>query len=347
MMEWVLDQFIRKYIHEYKTLRWSGEVESGTVDPLEWSPMNINFGNVPRVHLSRHNLGFIFKTTGEFVKLFPNSSTIPIKFPELEPDRQIYIKYLSAILDIDHAQSYSSISWLFQLEPNSTVSASSNSDSQDQVQHPYLGILHVQGNHQIIVMDDVGQSLFELLSSPSDAFRREWKQSKTMRDAFYSGVGLSALNLVHQLDCCHNDIRPSNIAYQDGTFCLIDFDMTRHFILNQPKTSFSPLIRSTHWNSREKLMFFTVAQIAVTIFMLSAEKKFAIETVSKSHSIWTTERKLSAVDKAFQKWSISRGSLVHSFVEEVREAGAASKVRKPSSPHYKEDYKKILKAMLV
>jgi hypothetical protein len=33
MMEWVLDQFIRQYIHEYKTQRLSEKLQSDAVDP--------------------------------------------------------------------------------------------------------------------------------------------------------------------------------------------------------------------------------------------------------------------------------------------------------------------------
>ena len=50
-----------------------------------------------------------------------------------------------------------------------------------------------------------------------------------MRAAFREDVGLTALNLVVECELCHNDIRLPNIAFREGRFCLLDFDMAREF----------------------------------------------------------------------------------------------------------------------
>ena len=116
-----------------------------------------------------------------------------------------------------------------------------------------------------------------------DSFRMKWKTSASMRKAFFSDVGISALNLVHLVGLCHNDTRPANIMVKDDSFCLIDFDMSHTFVVNQKHSVvFSPQIISSGWVDTEKMMFFAVAQIAVTVFILSANKKYTLEKVSKS-----------------------------------------------------------------
>ena len=70
---------------------------------------------------------------------------------------------------------------------------------------------------------------------------------------------------------------------KDDSFCLIDFDMSHTFVVNQKHSVvFSPQIISSGWVDTEKMMFFAVAQIAVTVFILSANKKYTLEKVSKS-----------------------------------------------------------------
>ena len=198
--------------------------------------------------------------------------------------------------------------------------------------------------HPLLIMKDVGQSLAELLLD--DSFRMKWKTSAAMRKAFLSDVGISALNLVDLVGLCHNDIRPANIVVKNDSFCLIDFDMSRTFVVNQKRSVvFSPHIISYGWVDHEKMMFFTVAQIAVTVFILSANKKFTVENVSKS-SIWKTERNRSHIDVAFQKWARSKGPLVTEFIEAVRESGSTITRTKTFPTNFKQHFVNVLDQML-
>ena len=157
---------------------------------------------------------------------------------------------------------------------------------------------------------------------------------------------MSALNLITTIRRCHNDIRPSNIAFDGDSFCLIDFDMSRNYVVNQHDTAFSPLICSSGWKTQDRMLCFTVAQIAVTVFLLSADDRITVEMVKNSYSIWTTRRKRSAVDSAFQKWAEEKGPLVLGFIHEVRQAGDRAAWRTSVPTDYKQHCINVLKEML-
>jgi hypothetical protein len=125
----------------------------------------------------------------------------------------------------------------------------------------------------------------------------KWNTTRQLRRAFSSDVRLSALNLVEFVGRCHNDIRPANIVTLDHLFCLVDFHMACGFVVSQEGTAFSPNIRSSGWHRSEKMTFYSVAHIAVTVFILSAEKCFDVGTVHKS-SIWSNVQNISRVNIA-------------------------------------------------
>ena len=190
MMEWVLDQFVRRFIHEHRTIDFQNIVTS--VDPLDWTPMNLDFGNCKRENLDQPNLGFLFKTTGEFVILQSKSSMTADTF-ELESDTPVYIKYNSALLDLDHSRSSNIISILLLASKRNASNAArkpevANRDrqmgiSKNQgypsaesdlfVKHPYVGILTLDTKHPLAVMKDVGPTLFELLLSQRNSLREK------------------------------------------------------------------------------------------------------------------------------------------------------------------------------
>jgi hypothetical protein len=128
----------------------------------------------------------------------------------------------------------------------------------------------------------------------------KWNTTRQLRGAFFSDARLSALNLVEFAGRSHNDIRPANIVKWDHSFCLVDFRMARSFVVSQEGTSFSPNIRSSGWHRSEKMMFFSVAHIAVTVFILSSEKRFDVGTVRKS-TIWSNFQNVSRVNVASDK----------------------------------------------
>ena len=353
MMEWVLSEHVGRFMHECKTGVAQNAVSSLDVDFVHWTPFNISLGNIQRSALNREpNLGFIFKTTGEFLRMFKKTPAVS-NFPDVESDRPIYVKYISALLDVNHQVAIDNIEiMLYKIERLSAGEKPTSAEKDREspmsdvypIKHPYLGILSLDAEHPLLIMNDMGQPLDGLLSD--DSFRLKWKTSAAMRKAFFSDIGISALNLVDFASLCHNDIRPANIVVKYDSFCLIDFDMSRRYVVNQKRSVvFSPKIISSGWVKKEKMMFFTVAQIAVTVFILSADKKYTVENVSKS-TIWNTERSRSYIDVSFQKWVYSKGPLVSEFIEAVRESGT-TKVRTKTFPiDYKQHFVNVLDQML-
>ena len=194
------------------------------------------------------------------------------------------------------------------------------------VKHPYLGVLYLDQSkrHPLIVMRDVGESLLDLLMREGSTMRDQWRQSAVLRAAFFAQVGLSALNLVLQTGCCHNDLRPPNIAVQDGSFCIVDFDLSSATgCYNMDNGAFTPHLEA-NWNRKltEQHMCFSVAQLALCAFMLSTP--VTLGAVAKARSIWLKERDpTSAVDSEFELWARSCGQPFLSFVDAVRRACSA------------------------
>jgi hypothetical protein len=110
---------------------------------------------------------------------------------------------------------------------------------------------------------------------------------------------MSALNLVEKVGLCHNDIRLPNIAVRDGR-CLINFDLSSFStVLLQSRSAFSPQLSVTAviWREGEMQMCYSVAQIAVNVFILDAPMQLSISDVTKAVSIWSEKRnKASSVD---------------------------------------------------
>ena len=104
------------------------------------------------------------------------------------------------------------------------------------IKHPHLAIIEGLSG-PLIVMEDVGAPLSQAMQSPQ--FRQHWAQSASLRRAFFSDIGLSALNLVVEVGLCHNDVRPPNIAFRSDSFCLIDFDFSRRTILSNELSAFA------------------------------------------------------------------------------------------------------------
>ena len=317
MMEWILSEHVGCFIHECKTGVAQNAISSQDVDFVHWTPFNLSFGDIQRVTLNREpNLGFVFKTKGEFVVMHNRTRASRASTCQgVEPDMPIYVKYNSALLDVNHQDAVLYIRMLLSAEDKHNFTAS----DAFPVKHPYVGILSMDiptdMGHPLLITNDISKSLAELLSY--DSLRMKWKVA-AMRKAFFSVVGISALNLVYLVGLCHNDIRPTDILAKDDSFCLIDFGMSRSFFVNQKRSVvFLYQIISSGWVDTGEMMVFTVAQIAVTVFILSANKKYTVDgrrsavlRMSAKSSIWNTERNSSHIDVAFPKWALSKGPLV-------------------------------------
>ena len=79
-------------------------------------------------------------------------------------------------------------------------------------------------------------------------------------------------------------------------------------------------------------MCYSVAQIALTVFVLSAPTRFRMDEVQESTWIWMEERNLtSKVDRSFEQWVSSRGGAVQYFIASVLEAcGCGSRLESGS-----------------
>ena len=142
-----------------------------------------------------------------------------------------------------------------------------------------------------------------------------------MRAAFFRHVGLTALNLVLQTKLCHYDIWPPNIAVLDSSFCLIDFDLAASELsLVEDPTAFIPQIsQAWNWLPLQELQCFSVAQLAVCVFMLNYPHK--LENVTSTKSLWMNVRDpKSQVDRDFETWVKSCGEPLVGFVSTIRRA---------------------------
>jgi hypothetical protein len=185
--------------------------------------------------------------------------------------------------------------------------------------HPYISILGPL-NNPLIVMKDMGEPLSSIMQQQD--FRQRWSQSAVLRRAFFTRVGISALNLADQLVLCHNDIRPPNIAVAGDSFCLIDFDLSRIDVCSHALSAFTPPVPGMP-DSRKKLMCFSVAQIILCVFMLGSPTVFSVSDVTQAVSVWQRSRDSSSdVDSEFEGWVQGRGGVLLEFVEALRGSAA-------------------------
>jgi serine/threonine protein kinase len=178
-----------------------------------------------------------------------------------------------------------------------------------------------------------------------------------MREAFLADVGFTVLNLSKTHTICHNDIRPTNIAFSNNRFCLLDFDLSRKGIVKQANSSFSPDLSSVmlKCSQTERIICYSVAQIAVNVFMLSSVEEFKLDEVSKAKLIWLkpsarvpdlyepktdirhwlreslNDPNVVRVDKAFHRWVQSKGEPLLGFIDLVRNVSIPPLNRSTSS----------------
>ena len=238
-----------------------------------------------------------------------------------------------------------------EAQSNATPAATAPAISYaEDIVHPYVAIFHLRRGHPMVVMHDAGDTLLDLVYRPDSAYRLEWQRSPRWRAAFLSQVGLSAINLVGEVALCHNDIRLPNIAVRDGRFCMIDFDFSSTSVLFQPRSAFSPPLKSLgmHWSPDALSMCYSVAQIAVNVFILSAPTQFSFADVTAAESLWSDVRdEASPVDSELQAWVDGRGGPLPSFVAAVRAACGTTEEVPLFPADLKGYFADVLRRMLV
>ena len=97
--------------------------------------------------------------------------------------------------------------------------------------------------------------------------------------------------------------------------------MSRTHIQFQEDSVFSPnMVAAASWKIKnERMMCYSVAQIAVNVFILDSTDLLSADEVSTAaKSIWSTVRDGSPVDVEFEAWAEAKGVL--HFISAVREA---------------------------
>jgi hypothetical protein len=345
-MEFEIEQYVQNFIHDLQEIDQVKLLNHTDVDPVDWSPINLLSNEFPSSkpwNLARTpNLGFVFKTFGKVVqalqrKFAPSDTT----FPNTPSDLPVVVKYLSALLDPRYQRTEEIISDIISKFPAAMAQI---------VVHPYIGILQLQLFHPLVVMHDMGETLYDLVYRGCSDFRSQWQRSPALRVDFCAKVGMSAINLVWHGQLCHNDIRLPNIALRSDGFALIDFDMARRRLQKQPDSAFSPPLQSdVQWRYYEREMCYSVAQIAVNVFILDASSLFQLSEVQKAICIWKVERSTSSsVDCAFEAWVRSKGAVVQFFINAVREASypTVSSTVPPFPTGYRLHFQDVLRCML-
>jgi hypothetical protein len=313
-MEFELADYVSNYLKDFHKIDPKAVLDHIDVDPLDWSPMNLKSEELPLTEPWRSarspNLGFVFKTNGNAIKaLVRKYAPIQRKFPNISSDLPVVVKYLSALLDPRYTETLTTVRAIMNILKNSDM------DLAENVVHPYIGILELQVFNQLVVMHDMGETLYDLVYTACSEFRSRWQKSPALRANFFTRVGMSALNLVWRCELCHNDIRLPNIALRGDSFALIDFDMARASLQLQPNSAFSPPLQlDTQFRVFEGEFCYSVAQIAVNVFILDAPRLLQLSDVHEATCIWKPERtKSSHVDCAFEDWVINKGSVLHSL----------------------------------
>ena len=321
-MEWMLSDYMQEYIRDQRqTSALTFDNKKLAVNPFDWAPLNFGTSNwIPLPE--EHNFGFIFKTTSDEVIRVKEKYRMSWMTGTLSPGTNVIVKSINLVLEVNFKSGLDNIYVILLQDSLANALALANSQSYAKypsgIKHPYIAITRGLSG-PLIVMEDMGEPLSKVMKSQQ--FRKRWAQSSSLRLAFLSDVGISALNLAANLGLCHNDIRPPNIAVRGDSFCLIDFDFARRTILTNQKSAFAPPLSSVDLlNEIEQSMTFSVAQIALTVFMLSGPKVFDVGAITESVSIWTNVRSASKVDSEFERWVQGKGGRVLEFISACRGA---------------------------
>jgi serine/threonine protein kinase len=145
--------------------------------------------------------------------------------------------------------------------------------------------------HHVIFMDDLGQSLFDLIDNDTK-FSAKWIQN------FAYQLFTAVLNL-HSKGICHGDIKPENIVVNSaGKVFLIDYGLSEVIGVNGRSRS---VIGSTNYCPPEALRsrFHTLAAdiwaLGVTLYVLCA-KALPFDSSDEYHTLCSTLRDAPKLD---------------------------------------------------
>jgi len=306
-MEWVLSEYIKGYVHEQRQLIPANIICPDSVNPFDWAPLNFD-GSKWTAFSKQYNFGFLFRTTSdELMRVCKRHKIASLGQPlEFLPGMPLVIKHTSILLEPNYKIGIATIQIILLMQGLDIV-------------HPYIAVIGTIST-PLIVMKDMGEPLSDLMQNLS--FRRSWAQSTVLRRAFLTQVGISALNLVDNVQVCHNDIRPPNIAVLGDNFCLVDFDMCRNCVPTAVVSAFVPTLPETPGDSAQ-MMCFSVAQIVLCVFMLNSPTVFSVGDVTEALSIWRESRDSSSkIDGEFEGWVQSKGGALLEFVSALRGSAA-------------------------
>ena len=180
------------------------------------------------------------------------------------------------------------------------------------IKHPYIGVITFDNRHPLIVMWDVGTSMWEEIKSNN--LQARWRSSPQLRRNFASDVGESALNLVVATHKCHNDIRLPNIAVKGNSFCLIDFDLSAATVM-QHRARFLKHFKSK--SSKTAMMMFSIAQIALVVFQVDCSPT-PVDVVNVSKFWFEGDPGNKKLDlSVFEGWVKSKGALLEAVFSDL------------------------------
>jgi len=206
-----------------------------------------------------------------------------------------------------------------------------------KIKHPYIAVMTTAAVHPFLIMRNVGTSLAVMRAQ--DGFLGKWKTHPDFRRKFGDDVGMSALNLVEDVNLCHNEIRLSNIAVHDDSFCLVGFEKSRGNVPSNAMKSRVLRRYPTGLASSERNMMYTIAQIGMVVFALDTGAQ-AVE-VREVLKYWLTVLELiSPIPEQqsgpkpgslakFDAWVKHKGGLVEMVFSET--VPAADSTRKSKS----------------
>jgi hypothetical protein len=334
--------------------------------PRRWTALNFDLekGLAPLNMPSYANHGFFVRTNAENLdRLFSQFSIHRVKATLLEKiasDEELIVKYISKLLVFPPIDSCTPIiKIIFAQLGNQRLGADDLkvrkkiNNTEDQicsqtggrrtrsgqcfdlqgtgafdlgVQHPYKAVVEINGQHLLLIMRDVGESLSELMQNKS--FLRNWSSNRTWRECFAFGVGESALNLVANVKLCHSDIRPQNIAVKmvgesEVHFCLIEYDKSKNTDSLSENSDYSRVLRNftgtTPNKEASKGSLHSLAQIAFVVFAIECTS-FPSEVVNLADFWLRNDKPKSKPSRKtvlkFEKWVMSKGSLVQALFSE-------------------------------
>jgi serine/threonine protein kinase len=346
MMGWVFETYLEKYEADYRRLKRL-TLNFTNVNPMLWTPINCNLG-MPLRDASKTNLGFLFKSTPEILKHLiqhtPRNLVMHfcVRLEDIAPGEDLIVKYLSALLvvppkcdniiqliiaantaqllkrkDAELKRKDAEIAALKAGVPFSSDICPADDDggSGFGIKHPYLGVIMFDQKHPLIVMRNVGTSIWDEMKDNN--LQLKWRNNPQLRRVFAKDIGESALNLVDTLHMCHNDIRPPNImiSANGDSFCLIDFDMSANEVI---RTN-APVMKHFDVKSSDSaLRMFSVVQIALVVFELDSNP--TDDDFLAVCNFWLDAKPGAKKHNPpiFSNWVKSKGPLVEAIFSDVQ-----------------------------